>query len=105
MDIRTISQEKKDRYITKVLETFSDIRNMLNTLEADMQPNILEADMKKQDLIVQANSVWISGQLVNWYYDFMAELKKIEKQKDEIQQQLMDIDQANEYSKELTDNG
>lgn len=87
MDIRSVSQEEKDRYINKVLETFNDLRSMLNTLEIDMQ---------NDDLMIQATSVWISGQLVNWYYDFMKQIREIEKQKDEIQKQIQNA--AENYS-------
>ncbi len=91
MDIRTVSQEEKDRYINNVLETFSDLRNMLNTLEVDMQ---------NDDLMIQASSVWISGQLVNWYYDFMKQIREIEKQKDDIQQKVKDAAHEKEDDKD-----
>ena len=80
MDIREVSQEEKDKFIKKISEIFDQIRNVLN---------ILEIDIKKEDLIVQASAVWISGQLANWFHDFMEQIRHIEKQKDEIQQQMM----------------
>lgn len=91
MDIRTVSQEEKDRYINNVLETFNDLRNMLDTLEIDMQ---------NDDLMIQATSVWISGQLVNWYYDFMKQIREIEKQKDDIQKKIRDAANEKEVDKE-----
>ncbi|HEY4832217.1 MAG TPA: hypothetical protein VIH61_06635 [Waddliaceae bacterium] len=86
MDIRTVSQEEKDKFIHQVLEVFGQIRNMLNTLEIDMQ---------KEDLMIQASAVWISGNLANWYYDFIKQIREIEKQKDQIQQQIMDAASEN----------
>jgi hypothetical protein len=76
----------KDACIGKILETFNDIRKMLD---------MLEIDMREEDLMIQATSVWISRQLVNWYYDFMREIKNIAHKKDEIQQQINEMDKIN----------
>lgn len=94
MDIRDVSEEEKQTYITKVLKSFNELRNMLDHLEQDMKK---EEVITKEDLIAQGVSVWISGQLVRWYYDFMTQIKQLEK--DEIQKQLMAA--ANENEKEL----
>lgn len=94
MDIRDVSEEEKQIYITKVLKSFNELRNMLDHLEQDMKK---EEVITKEDLIAQGVSVWISGQLVSWYYDFMTQIKQLEK--NEIQQQIMAA--ANENEKEL----
>lgn len=81
MDIRQVSAEEKKKYIAKVKDVFSEMKEMLDTLEIDMESN---------DLIVQAAAVWISGNLCVWYNDFRTQIKNIEKQKDEIQGEIKD---------------
>ena len=51
----------------------------------------LEIDIEDKDLQKQASAVWISGNLCNWYSDFVKEIRNIHKQKDEIQQQITKI--------------
>lgn len=70
MDIREITPEEKKRYIDKVKNSFEDIRKTMNTLEVDME---------NEELMVQATSVWISGQLCNWWSDFITQIKEIDK--------------------------
>jgi len=91
MDIRSVSQEEKDKFIQKVLEIFSQIRAVLTTLEADI---------KAEDLMIQASAVWISGQMANWFYDFMEQIKNIENKKNEIQQEIMDASNNDEPLKD-----
>lgn len=81
MDIRDVSQEEKDQFIAKACSIFDQIRNSLDTLEADM---------RKDDLKIQASAVWISGNLCNWFNDFMDQVRAIHTQKDEIKKQIMD---------------
>lgn len=81
MDIRSVSQEEKDVFIAKVVDVFNNIRSVLDTLETDM---------RKEDLMVQASAVWISGNLATWFNDFMQQIRQIEKQQNEIQQQIQD---------------
>lgn len=71
MDIRKISEEEKRAYIDKVNETFTDIRATLK---------ILSNDMESGKLLTQASSVWIGGQLCNWWSDFITQIRKIEKE-------------------------
>jgi hypothetical protein len=81
MDIRSVSQEEKDNFIAKVVDVFNNIRSVLSTLEEDM---------RKEDLIVQASAVWISGNLATWFHDFMQQIRQLELQKDSIQNQIQD---------------
>lgn len=85
MDIRSVSEEDKMAYINRIKAFFGEIRNTLNTLEADIE---------NKDLEIQASSVWISGNLCNWYTDFVKEIQNIHHKKNEIQQQITEI--ANE---------
>lgn len=88
MDIREVSEEDKIAYINRIKAFFAEIRNTLS---------ILETDIENKDLEIQASSVWISGNLCNWYSDFVKEMRNIHKQKNEIQQQITEI--ANETEK------
>jgi hypothetical protein len=87
MDIRNVSQEEKDRFISRAINVFNQIRNALDTLEIDM---------KKEDLMIQASAVWISGNLCIWFNDFMEQIRHLDKQKDEIQKQIQNA--AENYS-------
>lgn len=96
MDIRQVSQEEKDEFIKKAIQVFDQIRNVLNTLEIDMQ---------KEDLMIQASAVWISGNLANWFHDFMEQIRHIERQKNDIQKQMRDMDSTNESENEVIIHG
>ena len=85
MDIRSVSQEEKDKFIAKVLEVFGQIRNVLDTLETDIQTD---------NLSVQASAVWISRNLANWFDDFMEQIRNIGSQKDTIQQQMQEVSES-----------
>lgn len=88
MDIREVSSEEKRIYIDRVREVFDDLRKVLKTLEQDME---------SEDLIVQASAVWISGNMANWYNDFMRQIRELEKAKQnvlDLQQEIKEI--ANE---------
>jgi hypothetical protein len=85
MDIRSVSDKEKMEFIRKAHAIFVQIRGMLATLEIDIQ---------KEDLKIQASAVWITGNLCNWFNDFMEQLRMLEKQKNDIQAKLMDA--ANE---------
>lgn len=91
MDIRNVSQEEKDKFISRAIDVFNQIRNVLDTLEIDM---------KKEDLMIQASAVWISGNLCTWFNDFMEQIRQIDKQKDEIQKQIQQ-ECEKEKSKEI----
>jgi len=69
MDIRKVSEEEKREVINNFKETFDDIRNMMCTLEEDME---------SKDLMTQSSSCWVSGQFCQWYSDFVTEIKKID---------------------------
>lgn len=69
MGIREVSEEEKKNSINRVLDIFGDIRNLLNTLEKDMEST---------ELMVQASAVWIGGNLCTWYNDFRSEIAKID---------------------------
>jgi hypothetical protein len=71
MDIRTVTQAEKEGYISRVLDSFEDIRKTLITLTIDMT---------SEDLVIQASSVWIGGQLCNWWSDFIAQIKKVDRE-------------------------
>lgn len=92
MDIRNVSQEEKKEFIEKAKAIFGQIRNVLD---------IVECDMQKEDLMVQASAVWIAGNLGNWFYDFMKELRNIDKMKNDVQKQMMDIDIENAEPNEV----
>lgn len=81
MDIRDVSQEEKAIFIAKATMIFDQIRSVLSTLEVDM---------KSDDLKTQASAVWISGNLGSWFNDFMQQLRMIEKQQNDIQQQIIE---------------
>lgn len=81
MDIRNVSQEEKDKFISRAIDVFNQIRNVLDTLEIDM---------KKEDLMIQASAVWISGNLCTWFNDFMEQIRQIDKQKDEIKKKIQE---------------
>ena len=91
MDIRNVSQEEKDKFISRAIDVFNQIRNVLDTLEIDM---------KKEDLMIQASAVWISGNLCTWFNDFMEQIRQIDKKKDEIQKQIQE-ECEKEKSKEI----
>lgn len=78
MDIRTVSEEEKRGYIDRVNESFDDIRKSLSTLSVDMESD---------DLIVQSSSVWIGGQLCNWWSEFIGQIRTI----DQKQKTLLDL--------------
>ena len=77
MDIRQVSVEEKRVYIDRVKYVFDDLRDVLKTLEKDME---------SEDLKEQASAVWISGNLCTWYHDFMTQIKAIEKSKTAIKE-------------------
>lgn len=89
MDIRNVSEAEKMAFIHKAMNVFAQIRNMLDTLEMDIH---------NEDLMIQASAVWISGNLANWYFDFMEQIRAIHHQKEEIQKQIMEADKENEKS-------
>ncbi len=76
MDIREVSPEEKRIYIDRVKGIFDDLRNVLQTLEKDME---------SENLMDQASAVWIGGNLCSWYNDFMTQIKEIEKSKQNVQ--------------------
>jgi hypothetical protein len=84
MDIRDVSSEEKATFINEVKDVFNNIRSVLHTLETDMV---------KDDLMIQASAVWISGNLAQWFGDFMREIKKVEAAA--IKQQMMEIENEN----------
>lgn len=89
VDIREVSPEEKRVYIDRVKDVFDDLRKVLSTLEDDME---------SEDLIEQASSVWIGGNLCSWYTDFMTQIKDIEKSKakiNEIQNEIKEVSQSN----------
>lgn len=87
MDIREVTDDEKRIFMDKAKDFFTHIRDVVNTLEVDI---------KSDDLKVQAAAVWITGNLCNWFNDFMNEVRLIHKQKDDLQKQIMDV--SNESS-------
>ena len=85
MDIREVSKEEKEGYIKRVTDVFGDIRNMLDTLEVDMISS---------DLVIQASSVWIAGNLCSWYNDFMTQIRALDQQQKTLkglQSEIQDV--------------
>lgn len=82
MQIRNVSDEEKAAFILKVKNIFGQIRDVLETVETDME---------SKDLTVQASAVWIAGNLGNWFFDFMQQLRQLDQQKNGVQQQIMDV--------------
>lgn len=89
MDIRQVSQKEKDKYIKHCKSNFTSIKKMMKTLEEDM---------KSDDLMIQASSVWVSGNLVNWFNDFLFQIKNLHLQKNEIQNEIKNIAENKEKS-------
>lgn len=82
MDIREATEAEKQDFFEKADEFFKDIRNTLN---------ILEKDIKNEDLLKQAVAVWVTSNFEFGYRNFMAQLGNVHLQKDEIQQQIESI--------------
>lgn len=86
MNIRTISDEQKQKYIDRLNKLFSKIHD-------DMK--LMKEDWTSSDLEVQATAIWISGQLCNWYEDFKQQLHEMDQHmqtlnelKDEIKEAI-----------------
>jgi len=82
MDIKEATEAEKQDFFEKADEFFKDIRNTLN---------ILEKDIKNEDLIKQAVAVWVTGNFEFGYRNFMAQVGNVHLQKDEIQKQIKSI--------------
>jgi len=82
VDIRQVSDKEKREYIDRTKVVFEKIRTDIAQLEVDMESN---------DLITQAAAVWVSGNLCQWYDDFMGQIKKIDKERETLNQLQQEI--------------
>lgn len=90
MDIRTISDEEKQRYIERLKTLFAKIQRDLK---------YMEEDWSSSDLEVQATAVWIAGQLCNWYEDFKTQLRTMDQHMQTLDDLKQDIQETNEGEK------
>lgn len=90
MRIKDVSEADKKVYIARVVDTFNDLRGMLNTLEVDMVST---------DLMVQASAVWIGGNLCTWYSDFLTQIRELDqkmKSMNELKDRIQDVVESNQ---------
>jgi len=89
MEVKTeVTEEQKQATIKRFKEGFVNIRGVVDTLEVDIEST---------DLIMQSSAIWISGNLLQMFSDFMNHLKMLEeKQKmDKIQAEIKDVAENN----------
>lgn len=85
MDIREVTKEEKEKYILQVKDHFKYMRDVINQVEIDLEST---------DLIVQASSVWIAGNLCTWFDDFMRQIREIDKKQQSLNSIKNEIKEA-----------
>lgn len=87
MDIRKATDKEKQLFFEQAAQFYPSIRNAINTLEKDI---------KSEDLQIQASAVWITGQMANWYADFLSAVRNMQLKKDEIEKQMIEANSDKE---------
>ncbi len=69
MDIREISDEEKQETYKRFHAGIANLRSVLKELEQDIESDNLQ---------VQTSAIWITGNLLQGFSDFMANLRKLQ---------------------------
>lgn len=71
MEAKEITEEQKKEAIERFKMGFKNVRGVLDTLEIDIEST---------DMATQTSAVWISGNLIQMFSDFMNHLRALQEQ-------------------------
>ena len=81
--IPLLTDEIKREALSKIKEGFEEMRKAFVTLEKDAS--------QEEDERLQANAVWISGQMLRVFSEFFTHLKNLEKDVTLVQDDIQEV--------------